>query len=155
MAGACPCKHKWMSMREFLAFHFHPRQQFFNHLFHSGKLFHEYLVDSWAICEQERLNYLQSNQGKLCSDLYSALMTGVQDSPGANPADMGMRIILPSTFTGSTCNMQTRCQDSLALNRHFRGADLFATMTANPSWPEIQSALLPGQQPGDCPNIIS
>ena len=57
-AGAGPSKCKCISMREFLAFHIHPRQQLSNHLFQSGKLFHEYLVDSWAICEQERLNYL-------------------------------------------------------------------------------------------------
>jgi hypothetical protein len=87
-----------------------------NHLFYSGKLFHEYLVDSWAIYEQECLNYLRFTQGKLCSDLYSALTTAVQDNSEANPADMGMHIILPSTFTGSTHNMQTSCQDSPALN---------------------------------------
>jgi hypothetical protein len=87
MAGAGPSKCKCMSMWEFLAFHLHPRQQSSNHLFHSGKLFHEYL---WAICKQSHLNYLQSNQGKLHSDLYSALMTAIQDNPGANPADMGM-----------------------------------------------------------------
>ena len=45
-AEAGPSKRKRMSMREFLAFHLHPRQQSFNHLFRSGKLFHKYLVDS-------------------------------------------------------------------------------------------------------------
>ena len=51
--------------------------------------------------------------------------------------------------------MQTGCQDALAFNHHFMGADLFATMTANSGWPEIKSALLPGQQPGDHLDIVS
>ena len=94
MAGAGPSKRKCMFMRDFLAFHLHLHEQSFNHLFCSGKLFHEYLVDSWAICEQSHLNYLQSNQGKLHSDLYSALMTAVQDNPGVNPANMDPSIHL-------------------------------------------------------------
>ena len=154
-AGAGPSKRKHMSMQEFLAFHLHSREQSFNHLFHSGKLFHEYLVDSWATCEKNRLKYLHSNQGQLCSDLYSTLTTAIQDNPGADPANLGMHIILPSTFTGSTRNLQTSCQDALALNHYFKGANLFTTMTANPNWPEIRSALLPGQQPGDRPDIVS
>jgi Helitron helicase-like domain at N-terminus len=34
-------------------------------------------------------------------------------------------------------------------------ADLFITMTANPKWPEVLDALLPGQTPSDRPNLVS
>jgi len=53
---------KRLSMREFLAYRFHPRINKSNHIFCSGKLFFEYLVDSWAICEQLCLNYIKKNQ---------------------------------------------------------------------------------------------
>ena len=51
-------------------------------------------------------------------------------------------------------NMIQYCQDSLAINRHFHGADLFITMTANPNWPEIQAALLPGETASDRPDLV-
>ena len=38
--------------------------------------------------------------------------------------------------------MQQHCQDAYAINHYYGGGDLFITMTANPAWPEIQSALL-------------
>jgi hypothetical protein len=43
----------------------------------------------------------------------------------------------------------------LAINRYFKGADLFLTITANPNWPEIQLALLPGQTSSDRPDLVS
>ena len=42
----------------------------------------------------------------------------------------------------------------MAINHHFHGADLFLTMTADPNWPEITEALLPGQTTADCPNLV-
>ena len=69
-------------------------------------------------------------------------------------ADLGKRFILPSSFSGSTCNMQQHCQDALAINCHFGGGDLFITMTANPTWPEITSALLPNQKAPDRPDLV-
>jgi hypothetical protein len=51
---------------------------------------------------------------------------------------LGTRIILPSSFTGSTCHMQ---QLLGCLGYQHGGGDLFITMTANAAWPEIQSAL--------------
>ena len=46
------------------------------------------------------------------------------------------------------------CQDALAINCHFHGADLFLTMTADPNWPEITEALLPGQATADHPDLV-
>lgn len=31
--------------------------------------------------------------------------------------------------------------------------DLFVTITCNPDWPEIRNELLPGQAPGDRPDL--
>jgi len=68
--------------------------------------------------------------------------------------ELGKRFILPSSFSGSTRNMQQHCQDALAINHYFRGGDLFITMTANPAWPEITSALLVGQKAPDRPDLV-
>jgi hypothetical protein len=69
-------------------------------------------------------------------------------------ADLGKRFIPPSSFSGSTRNMRQHCQDALAINHHFGGRDLFITMTANLTWPEITSALLPNQKAPDCPDLV-
>ena len=107
----------------------------------------------WAATEQSRLSWISNNQTTLRSDVYQGLVDAVTNSD-SNSAEIGQRTILPSSFTGSTRNMIQYCQDSLAINRHFHGADLFITMTANPHWPEIQAALLPGQTASDRPDLV-
>jgi hypothetical protein len=69
--------------------------------------------------------------------------------------DFGQRIILPSSFSGSSRHMIQNCQDALAINCHFGGADFFITMTANPNWPEVKAALLPGQSSADRPDLVN
>lgn len=51
--------------------------------------------------------------------------------------------------------MIQNCQDALAINHYYHGADLFITVTANPNWPEITEALLPGQSSSDRAEIIT
>jgi hypothetical protein len=46
------------------------------------------------------------------------------------------------------------CQDALTINHHFKSADLFMTVTADPNWPEIQTELLPGQTATDRPDLV-
>jgi len=67
---------------------------------------------------------------------------------------IGQHTILPSSFVGGTRNMVQKCQDALAINRHFHGADLFITITANPNWPEVTRELLPGQIASDRPDLV-
>jgi len=143
------------TMREYLAYRFHIRTTESNHIFRAGKLYLEYLVDGWAICEQNRLNYIRHNPQKLRMEQYSDLASAAEQNPQLDLNQVGTRIILPSSFTGSTRHMQAVCQDALAVNRHFGGiADFFWTMTANPNWPECKAACLPGQKPQDRPDII-
>ena len=68
--------------------------------------------------------------------------------------DLGQRLILLFSFSGSSRNMIQHCQDALAINHHFHGADLFLTMTTDPNWPEITEALLPGQTTADRPSFM-
>jgi hypothetical protein len=108
-----------------------------NHLFLSGKLFQEFTCEAWAVAEQSYLNYIRLNQAQLCVEVYKSLADAVAANADANWSELGKRFILPSSFSGSTHNMQQHCQDALAINCYFGGGDLFITMTANPTWPEI------------------
>jgi hypothetical protein len=60
-------------------------------------------------------------------------------------AETGRSIILPSSHSGGPRYMHQLLQDSLAICRACKKPDLFLTMTANGSWPEITENLLPGE----------
>jgi hypothetical protein len=79
----------------------------------------------------------------------------VAENPDAEAQNLGQRTILTSIFSGSSCNMIQHCQDALAINHHFKGANLCMTVTADPNWPEIQAELLPGQTAADRPDLVS
>ncbi|KAJ2935002.1 hypothetical protein H1R20_g2134, partial [Candolleomyces eurysporus] len=147
-------KRTCVSQTEYYRYHLFPRVGSSDHLFRAGKLFHEFVVDSWAISEQARLRWVEANQTTLRADSYRGLMDSIAADPTVTGEDIGQRVILPSSFSGSTRNMIQNCQDALAINRHFKGADLFITATANPHWPEIKSELLPGQDYSDRPDLI-
>jgi hypothetical protein len=61
----------------------------------------------------------------------------VATNADVNQNQLGQRLILPSSFSGSTWNVQQLCQDALAINSSFGGGDLFITVSANFAWPEI------------------
>ena len=149
-------KQKFVSLAQYFRYRLHIRPSHLdsNHLFLAGKLFQEYVCESWAITEQKRLAQLRAKQSDLRADLYQGLADAVAHDVETNLQDLGKRIILPSSFSGSTRHMQQQCQDALAINRYFGGGDLFVTMTANASWPEIQNALLNGQEPSDRPDLV-
>ena len=115
----------------------------------AGKLLQEWIVDSWALSEQARLHWIKQNQPTLHSESRHGLMDAVAIDPNATGENIGQRTILPSSFAGSTRNMIQNCQDALAINRYHGGANLFITATADPNWPEVRDAMLPGQQPSD------
>ena len=59
---------------------------------------------------------------------------------------------MPS-FAGSTCNIIQNCQDALAINCYYQGADLFLKATASPGWPEIKNALFKEQTATNQPDL--
>ena len=116
--------------------------------------FRNLLCDAWAITEQSRLTFIKLNQAKLRTYHRQGIADAIATDPTVDTANLGQRIILPSSFSGSTRNMIQHCQDALAINCYYHGADLFLTATANPNWPEIKAELLPGQKPSDRPDLI-
>ncbi|KAG5552631.1 hypothetical protein RHGRI_010651 [Rhododendron griersonianum] len=138
--------------------------QFYNHrlferrieystILRGGKLFQEFLVDAWASTEQNRLTFYKMNQGKLRVELYEDLKDIGPNELGPN--QIGKRVVLPSSFTGGPRHMFKIFQDSMAITRYNHHPDIFLTMTANPSWPEIIAALLPHQKSIDRPDLIA
>jgi hypothetical protein len=120
---------------------------------HAGRLFQEWLVDAFAQVENNRLNFHRANQEKLRADLYNGLQDAI--SGGADLADIGQRIVLPSTFIGSPRHMTQQYHDAMAIVNNTSNPDLFITFTANPQWPEISEALLPGQTVQERPDLVS
>src|SRR6266436_2187889 len=148
-------RETFLSLAKYFRYRLHvcPTQIDSHHLFLAGKLFQEYVCEAWAVAEQKCLGQLKHIQGQLRSDIYQ----GLADAVAANDTDLNMlgkRFILPSSFSGGTRHLQQQCQDALAINRYFGGGDLFVTITANPSWPEITDALFQGQTASDRPDLV-
>ena len=107
-------------------------------LFKSGKLFQQYTVDAWAMAEQYRLKWFQHHQSDLRAELYNQMadaFAGLDND--LNPADRGMKVILPASFTGTTRDMMENLQNLLAITRKYGPPDAFITMTANPKWQKL------------------
>jgi len=100
----------------------------------SGKLFLQFLVDAAASIEQWRLNWYRMHQGTLRTELYSGLQDAI-DNGDTRTDQVGKRIILPSSYTGSPRNKQQYYQDAMAICRWAGYPDLFLTFTCNPKWP--------------------
>jgi Helitron helicase-like domain at N-terminus len=145
-----------MSLAEFNHFHLLPCPPHIesNHLFLAGKLFQEYVYEIWAVAEQNYLNYHRFNQKQLRVELYQGLHDAVAADADVNPNELGKCFILPSSFAGSTHNMQQHSQDALAINHHFGGGDLFITLTANSAWPKITSTYIYRQKASDRPDLV-
>lgn len=145
-----------LSQTRHCAYRIFPRATEFNIILRGGRLFQQYMVDMWASADQNRLNFLHCNQGKLRASLYS----GLEDAVGSADRDidlheLGRRFILPSSYTGGPRYMHQCLQDSLALARFYRKIDLFITVTCNPQWVEIQQELFQGQQASDRPDLVA
>ncbi|KAG2062455.1 hypothetical protein BDR04DRAFT_947591, partial [Suillus decipiens] len=100
----------------------------------------------WASIEQSRLNWIRNNQKKLRAHCYQGLTDNILNDGVGNLAETAHAIILPSSHAGSPHYMQLLLQDSLAICCACKKPDLFLTMTANGSWPEITENLLPGKE---------
>jgi hypothetical protein len=106
--------------------------------------------------EQSHLLYIRHNQGTLCAELYNQLIDAfTRLDTTIDPSQVGNRIILLASFTGSSRDMMQSLQNSFSIARKYGNASCFLTMTANPKWQEIQDALLPGQTAFDHSNLVS
>ena len=145
--GNAPHRSKKVTQLLWYAYRLHIRPSEIEpqNLFKGGRLFQQFTCDGWASIEQCNLTWAANNQKKLRADLYQGLQDRMRrdGDEGQNLAQVG-HVILPFTHKSGPRYMQQLLQDSLAICREFRKPDLFLTMTANGSWPEISQNLLPG-----------
>ncbi|XP_035840209.1 uncharacterized protein LOC110909633 [Helianthus annuus] len=154
--GRRATKRQCVTMREYYCYRIHYRNNEGTTLLRGGRLFQQYLVDSYAAIEEQRLRWMRNNQNELRVELYHNVCDAVTRGD-TNAEAIGQRIVLPSTFTGSPRYMIQNYQDAMALCRSFGNPDLFVTFTANPKWPEIEDmvSLISGQKSHDRADVVS
>ncbi|XP_050380064.1 uncharacterized protein LOC126797485 [Argentina anserina] len=93
-----------MSMRSFITYYLHDRNNSMNTVLKGGRLFQQFLVDAYATVDENRLDYIRQNQDKFriakCDEIYTNISFGVENS-----SDIG-RVILPSSHTGCPRDMK-------------------------------------------------
>ena len=140
----------------FAAYYLHDRLAEFSCVLHGGRLFTRWMVDMYASIDQCRLFWLRQNQGILRASLYSGLQDAMDTADqDIGLANLGQRVVLPSSYIGGPCHMQQQFQDSMAIVHFFQRVDLFITVTTNPRWPEITQELRPGETPYDRPDLVA
>ena len=144
-----------ISQTQHTSFRLHTRRGEYSTIHRGEHLFQQYIVDMWASADQTRLSFLRFNQGRLRATLYSGFEDWISADEVGNPQDLGRRVLLPSSYIGGPRHQQQQYQDAMAIARFFKKIDLFITMTANPSWPEITRELFNGQTSYDRPDIVA
>jgi hypothetical protein len=151
LKGPTGCR---VSARAFYAYRLMQRNTESKHLLRAGRLFQEYACMGFAKYESLRLQWVRLNQSKLRSHTYAGLKEAVD--AGEHLQDgVGQKVLLPSSFMGGPRDMTERYHDAMAICAAKGKPDYFITMTCNPKWPEITAALLPGQSPGDRPDLVA
>lgn len=105
----------------------------------------------YVCVENAWMKYFKMNQKKICAVLY----TGVTEALNNNDMAVGKHIILPSSFIGGPRAMHELYHNAMALLKFYGPPSFFVTMTANPKWPQITAALLPGQTSDDRPDLVA
>ena len=95
-----------------------------NLLLHYRDLFHQVVVDMYVKIESESLNYIRFNQAQLRSEKYIHLYDAM-NYDDADPNQVGQKVILTLSFTGSPRHMHKYAQDAMAYVRKYGRPDLF------------------------------
>ncbi|XP_070665149.1 uncharacterized protein [Malus domestica] len=129
-------KRQRIPMRTYIAYQIQERDPYLTTLLKCGRLFQQYLVDSYATLEEDRLDYIRQNLKNLRSEIYKGIYDAM--SRGDNDANkLGQKIVLPASYTGSPRYMINNYQDAMAICREYGHPDLFITFTCKVKWPEI------------------
>ena len=99
------------------------------------------------------MSYIRNSQKKLRADSYANLRDTI--NIGDDVLNIGRKVVLPSSFTGSTRYMHKRIQDTMTHVRNYCKQDFNLTMTCNPRWTEILNTLYERQSPSDRQDIIA
>ena len=144
---------KFVTFLQHAKYRIHPRVGYEIFLY-AGKLGHQYYCDLYSRILAYQLNYVKTHQKELRVELYSGLRDHLVQSAHQANKKIGTLMILPSSFLGTPRNMHQNFLDAMAVVAETSKPDFFLTMTCNPLWPEIRSALRPTQEPWEVPGII-
>ncbi|XP_062005049.1 uncharacterized protein LOC133722214 [Rosa rugosa] len=118
IAGNNTKKRQKISMRAYITYQIQDRDNEVNAILKGGRLFQQYLVDAYATVEEDRLDWIRRNQKNFRTetfkDLFAAGSTGINKG-----RDLGQKIILPSSHTGSPRDMINNYQDAMAICRQY------------------------------------
>ncbi|CAG8596297.1 26066_t:CDS:2, partial [Gigaspora rosea] len=118
-----------LTQMDFYSFRLFSCHAEFSTILRDRKLFQEFLVDTWASTEQNRLRYLRNNQATLRADMYQGLADtiGSTTNEEINLANLGQRIILPSTHLESSryISNTSQLQNTISLPKYMKvGPDI-------------------------------
>ncbi|KAF9472798.1 hypothetical protein BDN70DRAFT_909035 [Pholiota conissans] len=131
----CSNGSKRLTLTSYVAYRLHYRPNNFNLLLRGGRLYTHYLVDMFATADQQRISFILQNQPTIRAAHFSNLEDAVAADPdNVDLRELGQRIILPSSHTGSPRYMSQGFQDAMAIVRYHRKVDIFMTVTTNPHW---------------------
>ncbi|XP_054289208.1 uncharacterized protein LOC129004674 [Macrosteles quadrilineatus] len=112
----------------------------FNALHFGGRLFQQYVVDTYIRVERDRIQWIKYNQKKLQADQYAGVTHFLNELAEKKNATVAEKLILPSSFPGSTRYFTEHFEDAMAIVRRFGSPDFFITITCSPTWPELKEA---------------
>ena len=135
-------------------YYLHPRPGQTTVPFRFYRLFQQYIVDIWAICDQARLAWIRANQQQIRAELYSGITDALIGDNDTVRGPIGRRTVLPSSYLGSSRFVSQCYQDSMAIVRRYGRPTLFITFTASPYWPEVNRELRSGETGLNRPDLI-
>jgi len=146
-------EHRKITLTEYMRFMLMHRDEP-SHLQKCERLTLEYICDAQAQVEARELQFhaLAIQQAKYRSASAQRVVSAINLR---HAEDIGVPVILPCSFTGSPKYYHRLYLDAMALPRRFGKPDLFITMTANPSWPEISNAIPSGSNWIHHPDIVA
>eukprot|EP00889_Picochlorum_renovo_P007393 jgi/Picre1/34423/NNA_001892.t1 len=122
-----------------------------------GRLFQEWVLDTYVKVERQRLNYLKTDEfrRKMRRSALGPLRQAVAHGRRKGSEAGTEAAEVPASHIGSRAYFRKKRYDAYALARAFGNPSLFITMTCNPNWPEIQREIRRGQAAQDRPDIVS
>ena len=143
-----------LSCKNFYTYRFQVRSDT-EHMLKCGRLLQQYVFDMYVKVEDQRLQWIRHNQDNIHSALYQGLVDHLHASDNvAQSNQVGRRVVLPSSMTGSLRFMHQKYQDAMAIVRELSKPDFFVTFTSKQAWKEITVNLLPGQTAQDRPDLV-
>lgn len=123
--------------------------------FRGGRLFQQFVCSAAARYDLKRMSTLATPrmQTQLRAETYSQLIGALRD--GQPPANIGKRIICPSSVKGSRRAMYKLFLDCMAIVRVFGAPHLFITVTCNQGHRHIIASVLGGQRSDERADIVN